>query len=42
MSRGDLPAKGFIKQELIPLEPFLKTRTGSLFETARNESGSSR
>lgn len=35
VSRGDLPAKGFIKQELIPLEPFMATRTGSLYEAAR-------
>ena len=42
VSRGDLPAKGFIKQELIPLEPFLATRTGSLYATARNRSGGSR
>ena len=35
VSRGDLPAKGFLKQELIPLEPFLVTRNGSLYETAR-------
>ncbi len=34
VSRGDLPEQGFIKQELIPLEPFLRTRTGSLFEAA--------
>ncbi|MFT5181990.1 MAG: saccharopine dehydrogenase-like NADP-dependent oxidoreductase [Alphaproteobacteria bacterium] len=35
VSNGDLPAKGFLKQELIPLEPFLATRNGSLYETAR-------
>jgi len=35
VSRGDLPAKGFLKQELIPLEPFLATRNGSLYEAAR-------
>ena len=35
VSRGDLPAKGFIKQELIPLEPFLATRTGGLYEAPR-------
>ena len=36
VSRGDLPAKGFIKQELIPLEPFLATQNGSLYEAAQN------
>ena len=35
VSAGDLPAKGFIKQELIPLELFLATRNGSLYEAAR-------
>jgi len=30
---GTLPAKGFLKQEEIPLEPFLKTHSGSLYET---------
>jgi len=35
VSHGDLPAKGFLKQELIPLEPFLATRNGSLYEAAR-------
>ena len=35
VSAGDLPAKGFIKQELIPLELFLVTRNGSLYEAAR-------
>lgn len=29
---GTLPAKGFLKQEEIPLEPFLKTRSGSLYD----------
>jgi len=28
---GALPARGFIKQEEIPLEPFLKTPTGRLY-----------
>ena len=32
VSEGDLPAEGFLKQEEIPLDLFLKTRTGSLFE----------
>ncbi len=31
VSRGDLPDRGFIKQEHIPLEPFLRTRNGRLF-----------
>ena len=34
VSRGDLPAKGFLKQELVPLRPFLQTRNGSLFDAA--------
>ncbi len=34
VSRGDLPAKGFLKQELIPLEPFLATRNGGLYEAS--------
>ncbi|HEY7690484.1 MAG TPA: saccharopine dehydrogenase family protein, partial [Dongiaceae bacterium] len=29
---GALPPKGFLKQETIPLAPFLKTRTGRLFD----------
>ncbi len=32
---GTLPRKGFLKQENIPLEPFLKTPTGSLFEQSK-------
>jgi len=28
---GDLPNKGFLKQEDVPLEAFLSTRTGSHF-----------
>lgn len=28
---GILPQKGFIKQEEIPFEEFVKTQTGSLF-----------
>ena len=31
VSRGELPVKGFLKQELIPLKPFLATRNGSLY-----------
>ena len=34
VSRGDLPTHGFIKQELIPLAPFLQTRNGALFNSA--------
>ena len=34
VSAGELPSKGFLKQELIPLEPFLKTRNGGLYEAA--------
>ena len=30
---GALPGRGFLKQETVPLEPYLATRTGSLFET---------
>jgi saccharopine dehydrogenase-like NADP-dependent oxidoreductase len=30
--QGALPAKGFLKQESIPLAPFLKTTTGRLFQ----------
>ncbi|MDJ0948068.1 MAG: saccharopine dehydrogenase C-terminal domain-containing protein [Alphaproteobacteria bacterium] len=32
VNSGDLPAKGFLKQEQIPLEPFLQTRNGQLYE----------
>jgi len=35
VSRGDLPARGFLKQEEIPLAPFLRTQNGSLFEAAQ-------
>ena len=28
---GSLPEKGFIKQEEIPLEPYLSTKSGSLY-----------
>ncbi len=31
VSRGDLPDAGVLKQEHIPLEPFLQTRNGRLF-----------
>jgi len=31
VSSGALPGAGFVKQEDIPLEPFLKTRNGALF-----------
>ena len=36
---GDLPDKGFLKQEHIPLEPFLRTQNGKLYETAQNGAG---
>jgi len=32
VSRGDLPDNGFLKQEHIPLKPFLRSRNGRLFE----------
>jgi saccharopine dehydrogenase (NAD+, L-lysine-forming) len=35
VSGGDLPATGFLKQESIPLEPFLQTRNGRLYGAAR-------
>ncbi len=35
---GKLPGKGFIHQEKIPLQPFLETPTGRLFEKAAKES----
>ena len=28
---GKLPQQGFLKQEAIPLEPYLKTRTGNYY-----------
>jgi saccharopine dehydrogenase-like NADP-dependent oxidoreductase len=31
VSQGQLPSQGFIKQEEIPLEPFLATTNGSLY-----------
>ncbi len=31
---GTLPAQGFLKQEEIPLGPFLQTRNGALYDTA--------
>lgn len=31
VSRGDLAADGFLRQEEIPLQPFLETRAGALF-----------
>jgi saccharopine dehydrogenase (NAD+, L-lysine-forming) len=30
---GALPPKGFLRQEDVPLAPFLKTRTGKLFQS---------
>ncbi len=32
VAKGDLPAKGFLKQETIPLDLFFKTPTGALFK----------
>ena len=32
VSKGDLLARGFLKQEEVPLDLFLQTGTGSLFE----------
>jgi saccharopine dehydrogenase-like NADP-dependent oxidoreductase len=32
LAKGDLPEQGFIKQEQIQLDPFLKTRSGALFD----------
>ncbi len=34
VNAGDLPAKGFLKQELIPLAPFLATKNGRLYEAS--------
>ena len=39
VSRGALPASGFLKQEGIPLEPFLETRNGRLFERLHGGGG---
>jgi saccharopine dehydrogenase (NAD+, L-lysine-forming) len=30
---GQLPDRGFLKQETIPLAPWLATRTGAFFES---------
>jgi saccharopine dehydrogenase (NAD+, L-lysine-forming) len=38
VARGDLPGSGFLKQEQIPLAPFLQTRGGRLYEAARGGS----
>jgi hypothetical protein len=32
---GALPQKGFLKQEEIPLEPYLATKTGRRFNSTR-------
>lgn len=37
VSRGELPRKGFIKQETIPLDLFFKTKTGSLYNTGQHK-----
>jgi saccharopine dehydrogenase (NAD+, L-lysine-forming) len=34
---GDLPSKGFLKQEQIPLAPFLEAKAGRLFTTGARE-----
>ncbi len=34
VNSGALPAKGFLKQELIPLAPFLETKNGRLYEAS--------
>ena len=36
VSQGDLPDRGFLKQEEIPLDPFLRTGNGRLFEAAQD------
>jgi saccharopine dehydrogenase (NAD+, L-lysine-forming) len=36
---GSLPARGFLKQESIPLDPYLATRTGLLFKTGHRGRG---
>jgi saccharopine dehydrogenase (NAD+, L-lysine-forming) len=38
VSQGDLPATGFLKQEHIPLDLFLRTRNGRLYEATRGGS----
>ena len=35
VNHSDLLAKRFLKQELIPLDPFLQSSNGSLYEAAR-------
>jgi saccharopine dehydrogenase (NAD+, L-lysine-forming) len=32
---GQLPQQGFLKQEEIPLAPYLATRTGQLYESGQ-------
>ena len=36
---GDLPSRGFLRQEWIPLERYLQTSTGALFSEAQAASG---
>ena len=38
VNQGDLPATGFLKQEHIPLDPFLRTRNGRLYEATHGGS----
>jgi hypothetical protein len=38
VNQGDLPAAGFLKQEHIPLDRFLRTRNGRLYEATHGGS----
>jgi saccharopine dehydrogenase (NAD+, L-lysine-forming) len=38
VNQGDLPATGFLKQEHIPLDSFLRTRNGRLYEATHGGS----
>jgi saccharopine dehydrogenase-like NADP-dependent oxidoreductase len=38
VNQGDLPATGFLKQESIPLDPFLRTRNGRHYEATHGGS----
>ena len=42
VSNGDLPQKGFIKQEDIPLKEFLKTQNGKLYIAGDEQTGMKR
>jgi saccharopine dehydrogenase-like NADP-dependent oxidoreductase len=39
VNNGTLPSKGFIRQEDIPLDAFLKTKNGSLYAAAQGDNG---